>query len=202
MRNLKEYFETSDEVNNKVVTQGVLDRIVKYRQICNAPLTAGLHGESPKLSWIMEFLRDYPDKSVLIFSNSRKFLELLSSECSIYDRYHRIIAGGTPPARRTEIQKDFQSKNCKIVLIQTQAGKEGLTLDAADATIFCDTYPPLADYLQAKDRMAPSKPDDTRARTIYRLMMEGTYDEELYRLIDSNEKATSIINNFINYIRR
>ena len=201
LKELCDYFETRDE-DNRVITQGVLDRIVRYRQICNHPSTANLAGESPKLEWIKDYVKDYPENSTIIFSNSRKFLEKLSLDLSCLNKYHRIIAGGTPPARRAEIQQDFQDKNCTILLIQTAAGKEGLTLDAADVTIFCDTYPPLADYLQAKDRMAPSKPDDTRLRTIYRLMMADSYDEELYHLIDDNISATSIINNFIQYVRR
>ena len=202
LKELCDYFETKDEEQNRIITQGVLDRIVRYRQICNHPGTANLAGDSPKLAWIINYIKDYPENSVLIFSNSRKFLEKLSYELQLHRIYHRIIAGGTPPIKRTEIQKDFQDKNCTVLLIQTQAGKEGLTLDSADVTIFCDTYPPLADYLQAKDRMAPANPDDTRLRTIYRLMMEDSYDEELYNLIDNNIEATSIINNFINYVRR
>ena len=40
-----------------------------------------------------------------------------------------------------------------------------------------------------------------KPRTIYRLMMANSYDEQLYQLVDNNIQLTDVINNFIKYIK-
>lgn len=195
---LLNYFETKDE-NTEVITQGVLDRITRYRQICNAPGILELSGNSPKIDWIVRYLKEYPDNSVIIFSNSRKFLNLLEDKISC--PVLRIDGTISKQLRKSNVDT-FQRGECKVILIQTQAGKEGLTLDRADTTIFCDVFPPSSDYLQAKDRAVASKPEMVKPKTVFRLMMDDSYDEQLYVLVDKNIKQSAVINNFIEYIRR
>ena len=195
LKELEETFETGD-----VVTQGVLDRLIRIRQICTDPGILNLKGKSPKTEWILSYLKDYPEKQVLIFSLSRKYLErlitkLLPSECA-------LIVGGTPAKQRAKIVQDFQAAKLKVLLLQTQACKEGLTLDSADCTIFVDNYPPAADYRQAKDRMVDTTPEHVKPKQIIHLMMDGTYDEVLYTLVEHNVEVTNVINDYKNYLRR
>ena len=87
-----------------------------------------------------------------------------------------------------------------MLLCQTQACKEGLTLDTADVSIFLDTYPPCADYLQARDRMIATTPERNKPKEIIHVMMQGTYDEKMYRLVDKNIDEASLINDYKKYI--
>lgn len=198
LKDLEQFFDCTDGTTT-IETKGVLDRLVRYRQVCNAPRILQLSGKSPKIMWIKEFLKT-TECATLIFSNSRKFLDILAEELKSYafDR----IDGTISPLKRKEAVQKFQQQRVRVLLIQTQAGKEGLTLDQADATIFCDTYPPAADYLQAKDRAIPTDKSRVKPRAVYRLMMKDSFDETLYALVDNNIDASDVINNFIKYIRR
>lgn len=190
LKQLEDTFETEH-----VVTQSVLERLIRVRQICAAPAILRLRGSSPKLDWLKQYVTDYPEKSIVVFSNSKKFIMLVKDvvQCC-------VIVGDTNKAMREKNIRDFQSGVAKVIVIQTQAGKEGLTLDQADVTIFLDTFPPAADYLQAKDRMVSTSPDRVKPKEIIHLMMSGTYDEELYKLVEHNVGVTDVLNNYINYI--
>lgn len=191
IKELEEDFETEH-----IVCQGILDRIVRIRQICGAPEVLGLKTNSPKIDWLEQYVKDYPEKSIIVFSNSRKLLEVVESKLRF-----KILTGLTPPKDRQALINAFQGGTIKVLCIQTQAGKEGLTLDKADVTIFLDTYPPAADYQQAKDRMVPVSEDRVKPKEIIHLMMKGTYDEQLYKLVEHNIGVTAVINDYINYIK-
>jgi SNF2 family DNA or RNA helicase len=187
--------ETTFETEH-INTQSILEQLVRIRQICAAPAILHLKGESPKIEWLKQYISDYPDKSIIVFSNSKKFLNVVCSlvKCS-------IITGDTAPKIRQQHIVDFQNETTRVLVIQTQAGKEGLTLDKADTTIFLDTYPPAADYMQAKDRMIPVIPEHVKPQEIIHLMMQDTYDEQLYNLVAKGVSDTEVINDYINYIK-
>lgn len=186
------YFEYKD-----IVTQTVLDNLIRIRQICAAPKILGLKGKSPKLEWLQQYLKDYPDEQVLVFSNSKKFLHLISDELT---QQHYMICGDTLPKYRMKIVKEFQEGRVNVLLCQTQACKEGLTLDAADTSIFMDVYPPSADYLQAKDRMISTTEDRVKPKKLIHVMLQDTYDVQTYKLVKRNVDETAIINDYKKYI--
>jgi SNF2 family DNA or RNA helicase len=192
IKELETTFET-EHIN----TQSVLEQLIRVRQICGAPAMLGLKGSSPKIDWIKQYIADYPEKSIILFSNSKRLVYLVKAyvKCA-------VISGDTPPKERQQHIVSFQNGTTRVIILQTQAGKEGLTLDTADVTIFLDTYPPAADYLQAKDRMVPTRPDRVKPQEIIHLMMKGTYDEHLYKLVAKGVSDTDVINDYIKYVER
>ena len=90
---LSNYFETED-----VIVQGVLDRLIRYRQICLHPGLIDLKGKSPKLEWIQDYLKDYPDRPTIIFSKFTSFLKILDK--TIEKVPHGMIIGETPSKKR------------------------------------------------------------------------------------------------------
>ena len=177
-------------------TQSILEQLVRIRQICGAPAMLGLKGSSPKVDWIKQYIADYPDKSIVIFSNSKRLIYLVKSYVRCV-----VITGDTPTKERQQPIVSFQNGTTRVIILQTQAGKEGLTLDKADVTIFLDTYPPAADYLQARDRMVPTIPEHVKPQEIIHLMMKNTYDEHLYQLVAKGVSDTDVINDYKKYIQ-
>ena len=180
-----------------IITQTVLDNMIRVRQVCNAPAILDLKGKSPKLERLEQYIKDYPEKSILVFSNSKKMLYYVQKELKVPTD---IICGDVPAKARVDIVSRFQGGAVKVLLCQTQACKEGLTLDTADVSIFLDTYPPCADYLQARDRMIATTPERNKPKEIIHVMMQGTYDEKMYRLVDKNIDEASLINDYKKYI--
>lgn len=187
---LKDYYSVGD-----IICQGELDRLIRYRQVCNAPEILGLSGKSPKIQWLKDLIADNPDKSILVFSNSAKMLNLVMSKLG-----GAIIYGKVLPECRAEIVRYFQAGKVKLLLCQTQACKEGLTLDKADIEVFLDVYPPASDYQQAKDRMVITDESRLKPQTIYRLFMDATFDETCYHMVDNHTNECDVINNFRRYL--
>ena len=192
---LNKYFEIS---GTEVDAINVLAKLIKIRQILLAPELLELKGKSPKLQWIKQYIEDYPDKKILIFSNFTEWLKILSRELDCPN----LIIGETPKAKREEYRRAFQEGKTKLMLINIKAGKEGITLDTADVAIFTDKYPPIGDILQAEDRfVATTKDKLNTGHTLIDLVMKDSYEENILSLLDKNASEVDLINNYIKYVK-
>lgn len=195
LKELRESFEITD---TDVMAVNILDRLIKERQLCLSPELLGLKGTSPKIDWIKSYLKDYPDQSIIIFSNFTKWLKLLSKELACSN----LIIGETSKLERTRLIKEFQCGKIKLLLLNIKAAKEGITLDVASTAIFTDKYTPVADILQAEDRfVATTKDKKDTGHTIIELVMKNTYEENILKLLKNNAEAIDVINNYINYLK-
>ena len=188
---MQKYFET-----DHVIAQGVLDQLLRYRQICLAPELLGLKGTSPKIEWLEQYLKDYPDKQVVIFSKFTTFIKLLQKKIPTMS----VLVGETKSSERNELISSFQDGTIPVLTIQIDAGKEGITLDNADVLIFTDIFPPASDILQAKDRIVATAPERNKPKEIIELMMADSYDEALYDIVQHKIELTDIANNYIQYL--
>lgn len=194
LKELEETYKTAD-----IVTTGTLDRLVRYRQICLDPGLLNLDGKSPKTEWILQYIKDYPDEQIIIFSKFTSYLIRLSEEL---ETTWALLVGATPAKQRGEFIKDFQAGKFKVFLINIDAGKEALTLDAAETTIFTDKYPPIGSIEQAEDRFIASTEEKAhKAHKIVELMIADTFDEQIYKLLEKRKSETDIINNYAKYIK-
>lgn len=192
LSDLANYYETEN-----VITQGILDRLIRYRQICLDPKLLDLKGNSPKTDWIIQYLKDYPDKPVLIFSKFTSYLNLLTDDLIKNKINFGSITGATVLHTRKKLVDDFQAGDLNLLLLNIDAGKEGLTLDRAETTIFTDKYPPVGDIEQAEDRFVSTTANKAdKPHTIIELCMKGTYDEQLYDLLEKRKSETDVINDF------
>lgn len=195
LEELRDFFETED-----IVTQGVLDRLIRYRQICLHPALINLKGNSPKLDWIKDYLSDYPDRPTILFSKFTSFIHILDTTFEKYP--HAIIIGETSAENRAKAVSDFQNGKLNLLLINIDAGKENLTLDRAEVTIFTDKFPPAGDIDQAESRFIATTPDKANIpKTIYELCIKGTYDEQCYDLVEKRAQSVDAINNFKLYMK-
>lgn len=199
LKELKTVFETEG-----IVTQGVLDQLIRMRQICLAPALLDLKGASPKLNWVIQYFTDYPEQPTIVFTKFTSFIKkILAPTLNEKQIKYACITGSTTTNQRKRYIKDFQTGKFNCLIINIDAGKEALTLDKAEVTIFTDKYPPVSDIQQAEDRfIATTEANANKGHKIYNLYMKGTYDEEIYKLLDKRASEVDIINNFIKYIRK
>ena len=184
----------------KLETVGVLDTLIRERQLCLDPQIVGVVGKSPKTEWLKQYLQDY-EEPVLIFSKFTTYLKLLFNELSKKYKLAMII-GDTPQAKRHKYKTDFQAGKFNILLLNIDAGKEALTLDRAETAIFMDKYPPIGDILQAEDRFVATTQDkQNKPHKIIELMMKDSFDETVYDLLRSRMTETDIINNYHHYLK-
>ncbi|XP_015891171.3 protein CHROMATIN REMODELING 24 [Ziziphus jujuba] len=137
---------------------------------------------SCKISFIMSLLDDLIPKghSILIFSQTRKMLNLIQDSI-VSNAYEFLrIDGTTKASDRLKIVNDFQDGiGASIFLLTSQVGGLGLTLTRADRVIVVDpAWNPSTDN-QSVDRAY--RIGQTKDVLVYRLMTSGTVEEKIYR---------------------
>ncbi|KAJ6929201.1 protein CHROMATIN REMODELING 24 [Populus alba x Populus x berolinensis] len=137
---------------------------------------------SCKISFILSLLDNLIPEghNVLIFSQTRKMLNLIQ-ESLVSNGYEFIRIDGTTKATdRTKIVSDFQEGNgAPIFLLTSQVGGLGLTLTKADRVIVVDpAWNPSTDN-QSVDRAY--RIGQMKDVVVYRLMTCGTVEEKIYR---------------------
>lgn len=175
-----------------------LDRLIRYRQICTDPRMLSLKATpSPKIDWLKDFIKDYPEKPIIIFSKFKDALKRIKEDLKA-----DLICGETSLEERKDLINKFQTGKIRLLLCQIDAVKEGVTLDKAEAAIFLDEYPPVADILQAEDRgISTTEANKDKPYIVYKLILKGTYDEEIKKNVAKNASAVALINNFKEWIR-
>lgn len=191
LESLTKFFKVDD-----IYAQGTLDQLIRTRQICQDPRLLGLKGKGPKTTWIKSYVSDYPDKAVLIFTRFAEYAKLLKKELG--DGAH-LYTGETK--NKQELIDAFQFGAINVLIIQIDAGKEGITLDRADVSIFADIYPPVTDIQQARDRLVATSHERNTEKEIIELVLEGTYDEAIYTAFDQGLSITDLANNYIHYLQ-
>uniref|UniRef100_A0A0E0PG75 Uncharacterized protein n=1 Tax=Oryza rufipogon TaxID=4529 RepID=A0A0E0PG75_ORYRU len=138
---------------------------------------------SCKLSFMMSLLQNLVSEghNVLIFSQTRKMLNIIQ-EAIILEGYKFLrIDGTTKISERERIVKDFQEgPGAPIFLLTTQVGGLGLTLTKAARVIVVDpAWNPSTDN-QSVDRAY--RIGQMKDVIVYRLMTSGTIEEKIYKL--------------------
>ena len=117
---------------------------------------------------------------VLVFSQFVRHLKLIEDYLSGAGISYQYLDGATPAKARTARIKAFQSGDGDVFLISLRAGGVGLNLTAADYVIHMDPWWNPAVEDQASDRA--HRIGQTRPVTIYRLVAEGTIEEQIVDL--------------------
>ncbi|XP_039138564.1 protein CHROMATIN REMODELING 24 [Dioscorea cayenensis subsp. rotundata] len=141
------------------------------------------HNVSCKINFILSLLKNLVEEghTMLIFSQTRKMLNLIQ-EAIILEGYKFIrIDGTTKVSERERIVKDFQEGlGAPIFLLTSQVGGLGLTLTKADRVIVVDpAWNPSMDN-QSVDRAY--RIGQLKDVIVYRLMTCGTIEEKIYKM--------------------
>ena len=152
---------------------------------CNPRLVAGvgeLASRSAKLETFAATLDELLQNrhKVLVFSQFVQHLKLVQEYLDEAGIAHQYLDGSTPAKARAARIAAFQSGEGDVFLISLKAGGVGLNLTAADYVIHMDPWWNPAVEDQASDRA--HRIGQTRPVTIYRLVAEGTIEEQIVDL--------------------
>ena len=117
---------------------------------------------------------------VLVFSQFVRHLRLIEEHLREVGVAYQYLDGATPAKERTARIAAFQAGEGDVFLISLTAGGVGLNLTAADYVIHMDPWWNPAVEDQASDRA--HRIGQTRPVTIYRLVTEGTIEEQIVEL--------------------
>ena len=159
-----------------------LEKIVRARIAClfKDKKTAQ---KSPKYRELVQLLKEVvPHKKVIVFSESRKFLEGIIDGLKKEKFAVTAIAGGMSVKKREERKDAFVNGNIRVLLL-TAAGESGLNLQAADVLINLD-LPWSADRLRQRvGRLRPHLGGKDRHLKIINILARSTIEERVVERI-------------------
>ena len=160
----------------------VMDRPGAAEGLPAAAVRAAGAIESAKLATFATTLAELLENrhKVLVFSQFVMHLKLVEEYLQREGVTYQYLDGSTPAKVRTKRIAAFQAGEGDVFLISLKAGGVGLNLTAADYVIHMDPWWNPAVEDQASDRA--HRIGQTRPVTIYRLVTEGTIEEQIVDL--------------------
>ena len=162
----------------------VLAALTRLRQLACHPALVhdGYSGSSAKMDLLVKIVEELRDGGhrALVFSQFTQHLGLVRDELTRHKISFLYLDGATSAVQRAKRVKRFQDGEGDLFLISLKAGGTGLNLTGADYVIHLDPWwnPAIED--QASDRA--HRIGQTRPVTVYRLVAEGTIEEEILAL--------------------
>jgi superfamily II DNA or RNA helicase len=151
------------EVKNKGVNQaklGVLQGIMKLRQMCSAPKTLEdniiIRHPSIKIDQLLDELNsNLKDKKTIVFSQFLDTMKLIANELEKNNIKFVQFDGSTSSEKRMELVKEFQSEDSdiQVFLLSLMAGNSGINLTAANYVYLMEPWWNKAVQQQAIDRV-------------------------------------------------
>lgn len=188
------------KINNKKSiddASSILKRILRLEQITSNPKMLNedityISGKELELDSLVKSIINRNEK-VIIWTN---YIYNVNYFCDKYKKYNAVkISGSMSTEDRNHSVNEFKKGDAKVLIATPQSAKEGLTLTVANNAIFYDRGFSLDDYLQAQDRI--HRISQVKECNIYNIMIKGSIDEWIHKLLLSKEKAASLVQNDI-----
>jgi len=169
-------------LNGEPLPQGImLNMISDLRHIC------GQIKVDYAADWITQY-REQTGKPIVVFTHHRDVLKRLAEKF----KDAKTISGDTPSKNRQQIVDDFQAGHIGILICNTVAAKEGITLTKADTVLFIEREWTPTDEEQAEDRVYRIGQESQHVHAVY-LSCAGTIDEHFDRVVEAKRAVVKSI---------
>lgn len=138
-----------------------------------------------KLRVLADLLEDWKeeDEKVVICARFRADIVSIAKLCDKLKLKRFILWGGMKPYERQAAIKNFKEwKGSAAFIMNPQAGSLGIDLRSASTMVWYSLINSYVDFIQSMDRIALSG----KANRFYFLLAEGTYDEILYEVLQTD----------------
>ncbi len=174
--------EARVQIGNKEWSAGnVLTRLLRFKQITGGlPLLGGDPLAHAKWDAFLDRYEDFLNAGhkIVLFTQFRSQWEFLMDHCAPWNPVG--LHGEMSPRARTQAVQQFQNQPGTQVFVMTHAGREGITLTAAQTMVFFDLEWSPAWFDQASDRV--HRIGQTGTVNIVRLLAKGTIDEKTLKV--------------------
>ena len=163
----------------------VLNMLTDLRHQC------GLMKVDFAASWIEDY-RETTGKPIVVFCHHRDVLDNLKLAVETKGLHTATISGDVPADERARIVTAFQEGHIPVLICNTVAAKEGITLTAADTVLFIEREWVPSHEEQAEDRVYRIGQESDNVHAIY-LSCIGTIDEHFDRIVEQKRAVVKAV---------
>ncbi len=151
--------------------------------------------EHPKVTRLLEILRDYREKKVMVFVQIKKTAERLEDILNANGIRSRTFLGKSAMKQKDQVKvlKEFAQGEFNV-LIATSIGEEGIDIPKVDLVVFYEPVPSEIRYIQRRGRTGRTDVGEVKI-----LVTRGTRDETFYWVAITKERKMLA---FIKKLRR
>ncbi len=194
-------FKWTDDKGKTHRTENIMTQMSKLIEIGLDTRVIDIDGGGAKTKWIKEHLELEGHEPTIIWTNSRKYVEILTKELAKHKPM--FLHGGVKAMDRKKVEDDFNAGKSNVLICMTSVASTGFTLDRATKMIFLDRNWSAVDTDQSNARFVPTDEHaEKKARIIIDLQCEDSMDE-LVELANINKwKMTEITNKFNEWLEK
>lgn len=163
----------------------VLNMLTDLRHKC------GLIKVNAAYEWLKEY-NEQTGKPVVVFTHHKDVLADISHKLTSNGWTIAEISGSVSAEERSKVVERFQANELDAVVCSTIAAKEGLTLTAADTTVFLEREWVPGWEEQAEDRVYRIGQESQSVSAVY-LSVEGTIDEKFDAVVEEKREVVSAV---------
>lgn len=192
----KLYYEIKNEDEEKIIKNidNYLVKLLRLVQIASNPqLIIEDYSEIPAKflsldKLVNEIIKN--EEKVIIWTSFRKNIRVLRNKYKKYDSL-MIFGDINIDERNSAVEKFMNDENCRVLIANPSAAKEGLTLTSANNVIYLDRNFKMDDYLQSQDRIHRIGQD--KKCNIIKLIAIDTIDEYIDEILEKKEIIAKFI---------
>jgi SNF2 family DNA or RNA helicase len=148
----------------------------------------------PRLDTLIEMFEEMKQKKFVVFSPFRASVEGVNDFFLKKKIKTRFIHGGVNPTTRSNLIREFQTKDIEALVIQPRAASHGITLTASNTIAWHGLDPSGETYKQANGRI--SRIGQTRKQFIYNFVGCAAERHVLSLLTAKGERSEKVLELF------
>tara|TARA_R100001460_G_scaffold60487_3_gene100526 strand:- start:8 stop:2011 length:2004 start_codon:yes stop_codon:yes gene_type:complete len=169
-------------INGEKLPAGtMLNMINDLRHIC------GQVKVNYAVDWITQYMTQ-TGKPIVVFTHHRDVLKRIAGKF----KNVQTISGDVNSKKRQQIVEDFQEGKIDLLVCNTIAAKEGITLTRADTVLFIEREWVPTDEEQAEDRVYRIGQESDNVHAVY-LSVAGTIDEHFDRVVEAKRQVVKAV---------
>ena len=133
---------------------------------------------------------------IVVFCHHKDVLNGILEHLTASKDYKRLkvgrIDGSVKAQNRQQLVEDFQAGRLDVMLCNTMAAKEGITLTAADTVLFVEREWVPTDEEQAEDRVYRIGQESQSVHAVY-LSVSNTIDEHFDRVVEGKRQVVKAV---------
>lgn len=185
------------------MVENVMNQLGKLQEIMLDTKIIGAEKSSPKTDWLMDWISENQDESVVIWAKSAKYLKELKEDLDKAGINCLLSNGSVEKSKRQEMVDDFQKGKVKIILCGTDTMKEGYTMDTANTMIYLQRDWNAVNMAQSDFRFIDTKKKELHMpKMIIDVQMEDSIDQYVEEVYKGKITRTELANNAHKYLTK
>ena len=186
-----EYMQSlQDKEKKSKAVQGILNSKRVIAAISSAKAAQSNGEEHPKVIALLDILRNYRGKSVIVFVQYRSTIKMLVEYLNNNGFPSKAFTGkreGVTEAMQKALIEDFRRRDFHV-LVASSIGEEGLDIPSVDAVIFYEAIPSEIRNIQRGGRTGRLTPG-----SIYMLLAKDTKDQIYFYVSRKKEEKMNML---------